>query len=124
MHVCACCLICMEVQHPVESCTNNQGLIPPEAPIHKHLWSFTGLVITAATQCYGICYVYASVLVYVDVCVGADLQQSPMDVVVLDFGSRLWRKLLQQSVDGGRDLGDQHEGDEGPSRHFSGPIHR
>ena len=52
-------------------------------------------MITALPECYGICYVYMSVLVYVALCVGADLQQSPVDVVVLNFGSGLRGKLLQ-----------------------------
>lgn len=64
-----------------------------------------------------------SALVSVDMCVGADLQQSPVDVVVLDVGSRLRRKLLQQSADGGWDPGDRYERDEGPSRHLSGPVY-
>lgn len=80
-------------------------------------------MITDPTECYGICYVYMSVLVCVGVCVGADLQQRPVDVVVLGCGSGLSRELLQQRVHGGGDLGHQHEGDQGPGRHLSCPIH-
>ncbi len=84
--MCVCvCTLC-----PYESTT--YGRLPS---LSKHMWSFQGLVIIAPAECYGICYVHMSVLVYVDACVGTDLQQSPMDVVVLDFGSGLWRKLLQ-----------------------------
>ncbi|TNN66496.1 hypothetical protein EYF80_023289 [Liparis tanakae] len=52
---------------------------------------------------------------------GKHLQQSPVDVVVLDPRSRLHGQLLQQRVDGGWDLCDQHEGNEGSGSHLSGP---
>lgn len=56
-------------------------------------------------------------------CTGADLQQSAVDAVLLEFGSWFYRKFLQQGLDGGWDLRDQDKGDKSPSCHFSGAIH-
>ena len=53
-----------------------------------------------------------------------DLQQRAMDVVLLAFGSRFWREILQEGLDGGRDLGHEHERDQGTSCHLPGPVHR
>lgn len=57
-------------------------------------------------------------------CASPDLQQSPVDVVVLDVGSRVGRELLQQRADGGRHLRQQDKRDERPSRHLPGAIDR
>ena len=53
----------------------------------------------------------------------ADLQQGAVDVVLLGLGPGFWGEVLQQGVDGGGDVGHQHEGDQGAGRHLPGPVH-
>lgn len=57
-------------------------------------------------------------------CLSPDLQQSPVGVVVLDVGSWVGRKLLQQRADGGWHLRQQDEGDQRPGRHLPGAVDR
>ena len=54
----------------------------------------------------------------------SNLKEGSVDVVLLVLGSGLRGQLFQEVLNGGGDLSDENERNQGASGHLSGAVHR